>query len=123
MDAYIGSFPEPIRGMLRSLRIAVKTEAPDADETINYGIPTFTLHGNLVHFAAYKHHIGFYPTPSAIRHFSGELTTYTTSKGAVQFPLDRPLPLPLIRKMVAFRVREVLGRVKRTPADKPKSTR
>jgi uncharacterized protein YdhG (YjbR/CyaY superfamily) len=109
IDEYINSFPREVRNILQSLRQAIKVEAPQSKETINYQIPTFTLHGNLVHFAAYKSHIGFYPTPSAITAFKKELSKYKTSKGAIQFPIHQPLPLPLIRKIVAFRVKEVSG--------------
>ncbi|MCX6554203.1 MAG: DUF1801 domain-containing protein [Candidatus Aminicenantes bacterium] len=106
MNEYIVAFPKDVRKILRELRAAIKAVAPGAGETISYGIPTFFLNGNLVHFAAYKKHIGFYPTSSGIRTFKKELSPYKTSTGTVQFPIDKPLPLALIKKMVRFRVVE-----------------
>ena len=112
-DAYINSCPESVRGILQQVREIISDSAPDGEETISYGIPTFRLHGkNLVHFAAHTGHIGFYPTPSAITAFEEKLARYKTSKGAVQFPLDEPMPTGLIREMTAFRVEEVTGRRK-----------
>lgn len=84
--------------------------APDAEEAIKYQIPTFTLQGNLVHFAAFKKHIGFYPAPTGIEKFKAELSVYESAKGSVQFPLDQPIPLDLISRIVRFRVEENLGR-------------
>lgn len=84
----------------------VRKAAPEAEEAISYGIPTFKLHGNLVHFAAFKNHIGFFPAPSGIAAFKKELAAYKGAKGSVQFPLDQPLPLALITKIVKFRVKE-----------------
>ena len=110
MDEYINTFPESVQRILNELRQTIKDTAPEAEETINYGIPTFTLHGNLVHFAAFENHIGFYPTPSGMEAFKKELSSYKGAKGSVQFPIDRPLPLPLIRKIVEFRVKENLER-------------
>lgn len=92
--------------------MTIREVAPDADETIKYGIPTFTLKGNLVHFAAYKKHIGFYPTPSGIEGFKIELSAYEGAKGSVKFPIDKTIPYELIRKIVAFRVKENLERAK-----------
>ncbi|HML23884.1 MAG TPA: DUF1801 domain-containing protein [Aggregatilinea sp.] len=106
IDEYIAQFPDAIQERLHSIRQAVHDEAPAAQETIKYQMPTFTLNGNLIHFAAFKHHIGLYPTPTGIDAFEDDLAPYKKSKGAVQFPLDQPLPLPLIRKIVAFRVQE-----------------
>ena len=106
IDDYIADFPEDIQLILEELRETIKQVAPSAEETISYQMPTFKLHKNLVHFAAYKKHIGFYPTPSAIEAFSEDLKAYTTSKGAIQFPIDEPIPLDLIRKIVEFRVKE-----------------
>jgi len=106
IDAYIKTFPKEVQKILQGLRAAIRAVAPDAGERISYGIPTFTLNGNLVHFAAYKKHIGFYPASSGIRAFRKELSVYKTSRGTVQFPIDRPLPLPLINKIVKFRVLE-----------------
>ena len=95
--------------LLERLRTIIAQEAPEAIEKISYGMPTFYLHGNLVHFAAAKHHIGFYPTPSGVEAFKSELEGLKWSKGAIQFPYDAPLPEALIRKIVRFRVFEVLG--------------
>jgi uncharacterized protein YdhG (YjbR/CyaY superfamily) len=106
IDEYIASFPEDVKLKLEKLRETIRAAAPDAVEKISYQMPTFALHGNLVHFAAYKNHIGFYPTPSGIEKFMQELSTYKSSKGAVQFPLDQPLPYELVSRIVAFRVRE-----------------
>lgn len=106
IDAYIADFPVPIRKGLEQMRTTISKAAPAAAETISYGIPTFTLHGNLVHFAAYKHHIGFYPAPSGISAFQKELAVYKGAKGSVQFPLDQPLPLALVKQIVQFRVKE-----------------
>lgn len=106
IDEYIRTFPKEVQTILQELRMAIKAVAPDAGETISYGIPTFVLNSNLVHFAAYKKHIGFYPTSSGIRAFKKELSGYKTSRGTVQFPIDKPLPLALISKIVKFRVAE-----------------
>ena len=110
IDEYINTFPKNVRNILNELRQTIKEAAPEAEETINYQIPTFTLHGNLVHFAAFKNHIGFYPTPSGMEAFKKELSTYKGAKGSVQFPIDQPLPLPLIRRIVEYRVKENLER-------------
>ncbi|OHD68634.1 MAG: hypothetical protein A2177_15215 [Spirochaetes bacterium RBG_13_68_11] len=106
IDAYIRTFPKTVQVKLQQLRRIVARAAPGAAEKISYGMPTFFQNGNLVHFAAYTRHIGFYPTPSAIEAFARELAKYKSSKGAVQFPLDEPLPADLIRRMVEFRVKE-----------------
>jgi uncharacterized protein YdhG (YjbR/CyaY superfamily) len=110
IDEYINTFPEDVQRILNELRQTIKEAAPEAEETINYQIPTFTLHGNLVHFAALKNHIGFYPTPSGMEAFKKELSAYKGAKGSVQFPIDQPLPLPLIRRIVEYRVKENLER-------------
>lgn len=112
IDEYIVGFPEDVQAILNPLRATIKKAAPDAEETINYAIPTFTLNGNLVHFAAFKNHIGFYPTPSGITAFKKELAGYVQAKGSVQFPLDKPLPLKLITRIVKFRVKENLAKAK-----------
>jgi uncharacterized protein YdhG (YjbR/CyaY superfamily) len=112
IDSYIASFPEETRKLLQQLRITISKAAPEAKETINYGMPTFTLKGNLVHFAAFKNHIGFYPTPSGIEAFKKELSVYEGAKGSVQFPLAKPIPFDLISKIVEFRVKENLKKVK-----------
>ena len=108
IDEYINTFPEDVRIILNELRQAIKDAAPEAQETINYQMPTFVLNGNLVHFAAFERHIGFYPTPSGIEAFKKELSGYKSAKGSVQFPIYEPLPLPLIRRIVAYRVKENL---------------
>src|SRR5512133_2452972 len=113
IDEYITGFPEKTRGILEKLRATIAKSAPDAEETINYGIPTFTLNGNLVHFAAFKNHIGFYPTPSGIEAFRKDLSVYEGAKGSVKFPLEKPLPYDLISKIVKFRVTENLDRTKK----------
>jgi len=109
IDEYIKSFPADVQVILQTIRRIVREAAPEAVEAISYGIPTFKLGGNLVHFSAYKHHIGFYPTPSGIEQFEAELATYKSSKGAVQFPLDRPVPYDLVKRIVIFRVKEKTG--------------
>ena len=110
IDEYIASSPKDVQAILKKIRETVKKAAPDAEETINYGIPTFTLKGNLVHFAAFKTHIGFYPTPSGIEKFKKELSVYEGAKGSVKFPLDKPIPYALITRIVKFRVKENLER-------------
>jgi uncharacterized protein YdhG (YjbR/CyaY superfamily) len=110
IDDYIAGFPAEVQEILEKIRTTIRKAAPDAKETINYGIPTFTLNGNLVHFAGFRGHIGFYPTPSGIEKFKEELSVYEGAKGSVQFPLDKPMPLGLIRKIVKFRVQENLKR-------------
>lgn len=113
IDEYINSFPPDVRQILEEFRTIIRENAPGAQETIRYGIPTFTLHGNLVHFGAYEQHIGFYPTPSAILAFEDELAPYAPAKGSVRFPLDEPIPFDLVRRMVRFRVEEHLALAKR----------
>jgi uncharacterized protein YdhG (YjbR/CyaY superfamily) len=111
IDEYIAGFPEETRAVLQEMRTIIAAAAPDAIETMSYAIPTFDLHGrHLVHFAGYESHIGFYPAPSGIAAFKDELKPFKSAKGSVQFPLDRPLPADLIRRMVAFRVEEEAGR-------------
>lgn len=112
IDEYIAGFPQNVQQILQKVRSTIRETAPAAQETISYAIPTFTLKGYLVHFAAYKKHIGFYPTSSGIEKFKTELSTYKWSKGTVQFPLDQPIPYDLIRKITAFRVKENLERAK-----------
>ena len=109
IDEYIATFPKNVQVMLEDIRQAIRETAPEAEEAISYQMHTFRLNGNLVHFAAYTNHIGFYPTPSAIEAFEGKLSTYKTSKGAVQFPLTELLPIALVKEMVRFRVKENLG--------------
>ena len=109
-DEYIANFPKEVQEILEKMRATIKKAAPTAEETINYQIPTFTLKGNLVHFAAFKEHIGFYPTPTGIEKFNKELSVYEGAKGSVKFPLDKPMPYGLITKIVKFRVKENLER-------------
>jgi uncharacterized protein YdhG (YjbR/CyaY superfamily) len=120
IDEYIAGLPKDIQKILSELRSTIRRAAPQATEKISYQMPTFYLDGNLVHFAAHPNHIGFYPTPSAIVEFQDELKRYKSSKGAVQFPIDEPLPLKLISRMVKFRVaektRETIERWSRKPA-------
>jgi uncharacterized protein YdhG (YjbR/CyaY superfamily) len=108
IDEYMATFPEEVQKILEELRAVIKASAPDAEERISYQMPTFTLQGNLVHFAAYKKHIGFYPTSSGIEAFKQELLGYEGAKGSVRFPIDEPLPLELISRIVKFRVAENL---------------
>lgn len=110
IDEYIAGFPRDVQKILEQIRSTIRAAAPNAEETINYRIPTFTLNGNLVHFAAFKKHIGFYPAPSGIAKFKKELSAYEVAKGSVKFPLDKPIPFVLISKIVKFRVKENLLR-------------
>ncbi len=106
IDQYIADFPEDIQQILQKIRATIKKAAPGAEETMKYQMPTFMLKGNLVYFAAFKKHIGFYPVPTGIEKFKKELSVYKTAKGSVQFPLDQPMPYDLITKIVKFRVKE-----------------
>lgn len=108
IDEYIASFPQPTQALLQKVRETVKAAAPKAKEKISYSMPAYELHGNLVYFGAAKSHIGFYPTPSAIKAFKNEMVGFHSAAGSVQFPFDQPLPLELITKMVKFRVDENL---------------
>ncbi len=108
IDQYIATFPEATQKILQELRETIKASAPGAEEKISYQMPTFALKGNLVHFAAYKKHIGFYPAPSGIQAFKHELSIYEGAKGSVKFPIEKPLPLELISRIVKFRVAENL---------------
>jgi uncharacterized protein YdhG (YjbR/CyaY superfamily) len=107
IDEYIAAFPGDVQKKLQQMRAALRKAAPDAEEVISYGIPTFKLKGNRVHFAAFKNHIGFYPAPRAIEVFKKELSAYKGGKGTIQFPLDKPLPLSLIGRMVKFRLKGI----------------
>lgn len=111
IDAYIAGFPQEVQAILTKIRATIRKAAPEAEEAFSYQMPTFRLHGNLVHFAAFKKHIGFYPTPSGIEQFKTELSAYHNAKGSVQFPLDQPIPYELIQRIVAFRVAENLEKV------------
>ena len=112
IDEYIATFPVDIQAILQKVRETIRKAAPQAEEAISYQMPTFKLNGNLVHFAAFKNHIGFYPVPSGIEKFKKELSVYPQGKGSVQFPLDRPIPYALISKIVKFRVKENLEKAK-----------
>ena len=119
IDEYINTFPEDVQRVLHELRQTIREAAPEAQETINYQIPTFTLNGNLVHFAGFENHIVFYPTPSGMEAFKEELSGYKSAKGSVQFPIDEPLPLPLIHRIVEYRVKENMERKrKKKPSGK-----
>ena len=110
IDEYVAGFPHDVQGILEKIRMTIRKAAPDAEETIKYRMPTFTLKGNLVHFAAFKKHIGFYPAPTGIEKFKNELSIYGSAKGTLKFPLDKPIPFGLISKIVKFRVKENLER-------------
>lgn len=110
IDEYIASFPPEIQAILQEIRATIRETAPDAEEKISYQMPTFYLHGNLVHFAAFKLHIGFYPTPTGVEAFQERLSVYKGAKGSVQFPLDQPMPLDLIREIVHYRVQESVAK-------------
>jgi uncharacterized protein YdhG (YjbR/CyaY superfamily) len=117
---YIAGFPQEVRALLGKIRTTIKKAAPGAEEAISYQIPTFKLQGNLVHFAAFKKHIGFFPTSTGIAKFKAQLSDYKGSKGSVQFPFDRPIPYNLISKIVKFRVKENLERAKVKAKKRPK---
>jgi len=112
-DEYIQTFPKETREILENIRQTIKKTAPGAEEAISYQIPTFKLNGNLVHFAAFKNHIGFYPAPSGSAAFKTELSVYKSGKGSVQFPMDKPMPLALIKKIVKYRVKENLDKTRK----------
>lgn len=106
IDEYIASFPPAIAETLRRMREAIRDAAPDASERISYRMPTFYFEGNLVHFAAFRDHIGFYPTPTGIDRFAKELTPYSSSKGTIRFPLDEPIPYDLVARITRYRLEE-----------------
>ena len=110
IDEYIATFPADVQKKLKEVRAVIKAAAPEASEKISYQMPTFFLFGNLVHFAAFKNHIGFYPAPRGIEEFQKELSVYKGAKGSVQFPLDQPMPLDLICRIVKFRVKDNLAK-------------
>jgi len=110
IDEFISAFPKNVQDILEELRRVIRESAPESEETISYGIPTFKLNGNLVHFGAFKNHIGFYPTSSGIVAFKKELSPYKHSKGSVQFPIDKPIPFGLVKKIVRYRVKENLDK-------------
>lgn len=119
IDEYIATFPEDIQKILQEIRATVQAAAPDAKEKISYQMPTFDLKGNLVHFAAFKNHIGFYPTPSGTEAFREEIARYQGAKGSIRFPLNEPMPLDLIRRIVEFRVAENLKKAEEKTRKKP----
>ena len=106
IDAYIAQYPQDVQQILQKIRAAIKEAAPQAVEKFSYQMPGFAFHGALVWFAVHTRHIGFYPTGTGIEAFKNELSTYKTSKGAIQFPLDQPIPYDLIRRIVKFKVAE-----------------
>ena len=113
IDEYIANFPKDIQAILKKIRTTIRKAAPSAGEAIKYQIPTFTLNGNLVHFAAFKEHIGFYPAPRGIDEFKDEVAIYRTGKGTLQFPLNQPIPYDLITRIVKFRAEENLRKAKK----------
>ena len=119
IEQYIAGFSPDIQSLLEELRSVIREEAPEAEETISYQLPTFKLHGNLIHFGAFKNHIGLYPTPSGMEQFREALSAYENAKGSVKFPLNQPLPWDLIREIVRFRVNENLEKA-RSKARKPR---
>ncbi len=112
IDEYIDGFPDDVQDILEKIRITIQKAAPDAEEAISYQMPTFRLNGYLVYFAAYKEHIGLYPAPRGDKEFKEELGCYEGGKGTIRFPLDKPIPYDLIRRIVKFRVKENLAGVK-----------
>ena len=113
VDEYIKTFPQGVQTILEKIRQIIRKAAPEAVEAISYQMPTFKLNGNLVHFAAFKNHIGFYPTPTGITAFQKELAPYKGGKGSIQFPLAKPIPFDLVRKIVEYRVKENLAKGKK----------
>ncbi len=113
VNKYIANFPEEIQKILEEIRTTIKKAAPDAEECISYGMPSYKLHGVLVYFASHKNHIGFYSLPSGNEAFQKELSNYKTGKGSIQFPIDKPMPLDLISQMVKYRIAENLEKMKR----------
>lgn len=111
IDEYISAFPESTQKLLQQMRATIAKAAPKAEEAISYAMPTFKLHGNLVHFAGYKSHIGFYPGAGGIAAFQKDIDKYKNAKGSVQFPLDKPLPLALVTKITKYRVKQNLEKV------------
>jgi uncharacterized protein YdhG (YjbR/CyaY superfamily) len=118
IDEYIERFPANVQVTLQKLRAAIKKTAPAAEETISYQIPAFKYHGMLVFFAGYKNHVGFYPTSSPMKVFKDRLTSYKTSKGAIQFPIDKALPLTLVKDIVRFKIKENLEKENAKPKKK-----
>lgn len=129
VDAYIAGFPKTSQALLRKIRAAIRKAAPEAEEGIGYQMPAYTFHGPLVYFAGYEHHIGFYPGSAGIADFKRESAAYKSAKGTLRFPIDEPLPLDLVARIVAFRVREngikaklkAKGKAQQKAKAKPKS--
>ncbi len=119
-DSYIQSYPKDVQALLKKIRLTIKKAAPKAGQKISYGIPTFTLNGNLVHFGGFKDHVGFFPGASGVVAFKKELSAYKTSKGTIRFPFDKPIPYGLIIKIVKFRVKENTSKVRKAPTEKKK---
>jgi uncharacterized protein YdhG (YjbR/CyaY superfamily) len=113
IDEYIAGFPSVVGEILQKIRSTIRKVAPGAEETISYQIPTFRLHGNLIYFAAYKNHIGLYPAPRGVAEFKEVLSAYEGGKGTIRFPLDKPIPLRLISKIVKYRVKTNLAKAKK----------
>jgi len=112
IDEYIKTFPEDVQRILEKMRKTIQNAAPESVETISYQMPTFKLNGALVYFAAFENHIGFYPIPSGIKKFKKELSLYKGGKGSVQFPIEKPIPYDLVKKIVIFRMNENLEKKK-----------
>ena len=121
VDEYIAGFPKETQKLLKQVRATIRKAVPKAQETIKYGMPAYVYHGNLVYFAGYKNHIGFYPVPSGDASLKKEILEYKTGKGSIQFPLEKPMPLELIRKMIDFRIHENLQK-KRGREDRRRKT-
>ncbi|WP_139991831.1 iron chaperone [Paenibacillus paridis] len=120
IDQYVANYPPEIQDILEQIRSVIKKAAPEATEKIGYQMPTFVLHGNLVHFAAYKNHIGLYPAPSGIEAFKQQLSPYKGAKGSIRFPLDEPIPYELISEIVKYRVAENIEKAANKKAKKKK---
>jgi uncharacterized protein YdhG (YjbR/CyaY superfamily) len=123
IDEYIAGFPTAVQEILKKVRTTIKDAAPEAEEAIKYGMPSFVFHGNLVYFGAFTHHIGFYPVPTGIEAFKQELSVYKMGKGSIQFPFDKPMPFDLITNIVQFRARENAERAATKSAAKKKSNK
>jgi uncharacterized protein YdhG (YjbR/CyaY superfamily) len=121
IDTYIAGFPKNVQNILEKIRRIISDAAPEAEEAVKYRCPTFVLSENLVHFAAFENHIGFYPTPSGIEEFKDALSGYKSAKGSVQFPLDSPIPYDLIKRIVKFRVEECRDKIATKPTKKKRS--
>lgn len=121
IDEYIAGFPAEVQAILQKIRTTIRKAAPGAEEKISYQIPSFALHGNLIHFAAFKKHIGLYPAPRTVAKFKHELSAYEGGKGTVQFPLDKPIPFDLIKRIVQFRVERNLEVAKANAKSKTKT--